>query len=219
MRLTIINLLNGLGVNDKFYWGKRIVKPLAQPGSFKNHALIANWIKPETIRLEVRAGLSGKTLTTKELSEYPLQFQSETFFDLAVEGHDGERKKSTDDETSKSGKGSASGGGHRPKRALDEKLSGMFSSAHSEKIPTHARLARGVVMGMEIGRDALESVFNMFCDHVRAGKVLATDLLASAGKAITRVTPPPFMSPRGDETKVYKYDREKNEPMFGVVPT
>jgi hypothetical protein len=211
--LHIIDLLKSIGINEQFYWGKRIVKSLPQPGSFKNHAVVANWIEREKIRLELRAGLSGKTLSAKELANYPLQFQSETFFELHVE--DQSEKEDSKGKTGKGGKGSVS---HAFKRRDPDALRNSFWDARSEKIATCAKLSRGVVMGMEIGRDALERVFDQFCEQVRHARVLATDLLASAGKAITRFTPPPFMAPRGDEDKVYKYDREKNETMFGVAP-
>ena len=216
MRFNIIELLQTLGFEDNnLYWGKRIVKPLPQPGTYKNHSVVANWLKPEQLRLELRAGLSGKTLATRELANYPLQFQSDTFFELDVVTDD-----DSDDKKGQAGKTGKGGGGGRRLRTEDlDRLSGSFFSANAKEIPTTARLSRGVVMGMEIGRDALENVFGLFCQQVRALKVLATDLLASAGKAITRYTPPPFMEPRGNENKVYKYDREKNETMFGASLT
>lgn len=211
MTVNINTLLTQIGFTDEaFYWGKRLVRALPQPGSFKSHSVIANWTRPDLIRIDLRAGISGKQLAGKDLAQYPLQLQSETFFELAVE---------TDDETDgKKGK-SGSSGGRGMKRASEHDLSGMFSNALNEEIPAEAHLTRGVVMGMEIGRDALQSVFSMFCQQIQHAKVMATDLLAAAGKAITRFTPPPFMAPRGDETKVYTYDRARNEVMFGVVPT
>lgn len=211
--VNIIEMLKNIGIKDTvFYWGKRIVKSLPQPGSFKNHAVIANWIEPEKIRLELRAGLTGKTLSAKELANYPLQFQSETFFELEVEDDE------TQDDKGRAGKGGKGSASHAFKRRDPDALRNSFWDARSEKVATTARLTRGVVMGMEIGKNILEKVFDQFCEQVRHARVLATDLLASAGKAITRYTPPPFMAPRGDENKVYKYDREKNETMFGAAP-
>jgi hypothetical protein len=221
MRFNIANLLDRIGITDTLYWGKRVVRALPQPGSFKSHSVVVNWAEPERIRIDLRAGLTGKTLSARELANYPLQFQSDTFFELAVKAETDEGdEKSGDAARGRAGSGSKGGGGGRkPGLRADDRLSGLFSSAHSEKIPTHARLSKGVVMGMEIGQGALERVFDMFCDQIKHARVLATDLLASAGKAITRFTPPPFMAPRGDEDKVYKYDREKNEVMFGAAPT
>jgi hypothetical protein len=41
--------------------------------------------------------------------------------------------------------------------------------------------------------------------------IATTDILAKAGKFITRYAPPAFLAPKGDEDKPYKYDRVKNE--------
>lgn len=214
--MKIQSLLSELGLaGETLYWGKRLVRSLPIPGAFKSHAVVINWNQPDLIRIDLRAGLTGKLLAGKDLAQYPLQLQSETFFELAVETDDDKG----DTTKGKQGKSGSSGGGGLSKKRQDRALADHFASKHSEKIPTTAHLKRGVVMGMEIGQGALENVFNLFCQHVQHAKVLATDLLAAAGKAITRYTPPPFMAPRGDETKVYKYDRAKNEVMFGVVPT
>jgi hypothetical protein len=214
MRLTINELLANLGLDGPFYWGKRLVRGFAQPGSFKSHSIVANWVDPHLIRVDLRAGLSGKTLDKKDLAQYPLQLQTETFFEFSTDEAEGEKG-----EKDSGGKGRRGGGAARSFRRSSDKLSSPFEQAHSRAVAAHATLSRGVVMGMEIGKNALEGVFKQFCAQVAAAKVLASDLLAAAGKAVTRYTPPPFMSPRGDEQKVYKYNRAKNETMFGIVPT
>ena len=221
MRLNIAKWLKEMGIEDTLYWGKRIVKALPQPGQFKNHSVVVNWREPEKIRIDLRAGLSGKTLAARELANYPLQLQSETFFELDV------TTTATEDEGKTSGKagdkagdkGGARSFRHQKDEELKTGLSGSFGAAHSEEIPTHARLARGVVMGMEVAGEALDKVFDQFCQQIQQAKIMASDLLASAGKHITRYTPPPFMAPRGDEDAVYKYDRTRNEGMFGTLPT
>jgi hypothetical protein len=212
MRQNIQTILKKLGLNEPFYWGKRVVRSLPQPGAFKSHAVVAHWVSPDLIRFDLRAGLSGKTLATKELGQYPLQFQTATFFEFRTD-----EKDDQDDQKGKSGKASGGGGGLRKK--LNDPLHGVFSQSRDTAVATHAVLTRGVVMGMEIGAKALPGVFDLFVKQIQSAKVLVTDLLASAGRAVTRYTPPAFMSPRGDETKVYKYDRAKNETMFGVAPT
>jgi hypothetical protein len=217
MRFNIADLLEKLGITEPLYWGKRAVRALPQPGAFKSHAVVANWQQPHLIRLDLRAGLSGKTLNTKDLAHYPLQFQTETFFEFQVDNADDDGDQADDKKGSKGKAGS--GGGATYKKKPDDHLAGFFARAQDRTVPTHARLTRGVVMGMEIGASALGNVFDLFCEQVRATKVLVTDLLASAGKVITRYTPPAFIAARGDEDKVYRYNREKNEPMFGVAPT
>lgn len=214
MRLQITHLLENLGIEGPFYWGKRLVRGLAQPGHFKSHSVVANWVAPHLIRIDLRAGLSGKTLDKKDLAQYPLQLQTETFFEFTTDD-----TKTETGEKDTGGKGRRGGGAARSFRRSTDKLAAPFGQAQNMAVATHATLARGVVMGMEIGKNALEGVFKQFCDQVKSAKVLASDLLAAAGKAVTRYTPPPFMSPRGDEQKVYKYNRAKNETMFGIVPT
>ena len=72
-------------------------------------------------------------------------------------------------------------------------------------------------MGKEIARDAYAQAMDKLAQQIAQTKVLATDLMAEAGKHFTRYTPPEFMQPKGDETARYKYDRDKNAPMFGSV--
>lgn len=220
MRVHIAELLEKLGLEDTMlYWGKRLVRALPQPGQFKSHSVVTHWHSPDQIRIELRAGLSGKTMTAKDLAQYPLQFQSETFFDFDVNDTKQNNQTKKDGKASGDTKGSKGGsGGKGLRRKLsDDGLSAAFAKT-DEKIPTHATLVRGVIMGMEIGKSALETVFDMFCKQVHGARVLASDLLAAAGKAITRYTPPPFMEPKGNEDKVYRYSREKNDPMFGMGP-
>ena len=45
---------------------------------------------------------------------------------------------------------------------------------------------------------------------IEHAKVSTTDMLAQAGKFVTKYMPPSFMKPAGDEQATYKYDREKN---------
>ena len=74
MRFRITELLSSLGLDQEtLYWGKKLVRPLPQPGSFKGQSVVANWVEPRRIRIEVRAGLSGKKLTGRDLAPYPLQ--------------------------------------------------------------------------------------------------------------------------------------------------
>jgi hypothetical protein len=55
-----------------------------------------------------------------------------------------------------------------------------------------------------------------FADQAAKGKILASELMSKAGSLVTRFTPPPFLKATGTEDAVYKYDRVKNEPMFGM---
>jgi hypothetical protein len=77
-----------------------------------------------------------------------------------------------------------------------------------------------VVMGMKIAKEAYESVFSQLTAQIKHAKISSTELLAKAGSMVTRVQPPSFLKPTGDETAQYSYDREKNadigmRPGFG----
>lgn len=74
----------GLDGDEPFYPGKRIVKKLPQAGEYKSHCIVYDWREPEKIRIEVKAGLSGRTLPPKELAKYPPSFQSPTYIEIAV---------------------------------------------------------------------------------------------------------------------------------------
>ena len=148
------------------------------------------------------------TLRRDEFKKYPVSLQSPTHVDIAVESEDTEGKGESEGET-RSGKGSGGGGGRRMK------MSRAFASVTEGGIPAFGTVTEMVVMGMKIGQEAVGTVLESFAAQIRAAKVSATELLVQAGKAVTRYTPAAFLAPRGNETAVYKYDREKNEPMFG----
>ena len=95
-----------------------------------------------------------------------------------------------------------------------------FASAVEGLLPESGTITQMVVMGMRIAEDAYASVLNKFFIQVEHAKISASDLMAAAGKLVTKFTPPAFLKPKGDENVVYKYNREKNEVMFtGMIPT
>lgn len=75
----------GLDENEKFYPGKRIVKKLPQPGEHKSHCIVYDWRNPDVIRVELKAGLTGRTLSPTELKKYPPSFQAATYFEIQVQ--------------------------------------------------------------------------------------------------------------------------------------
>ncbi len=84
MKLDIKEFLQKCGLDEPLYPGKRVVKKLPQPGEYKSHCIVYDWRKPDMIRIEVKAGLSGKTLPPKELKKYPIAFQAPTFIEIDV---------------------------------------------------------------------------------------------------------------------------------------
>ncbi|MFP4314421.1 MAG: hypothetical protein ACLFR0_08860 [Alphaproteobacteria bacterium] len=211
MQVHVKELLNDIGIDEPFYPGKRLVKSLRQPGEFKSHCVVFDWRNPDKIRIEIKAGLSGRDLVVEKLKQYPVCFQSPTFFEIEVNGDQVEKE----DEEGKGKAGSSSGGGKGQKKKKLSELNGLMSQAFADmsegKVPELGTMKEMVVMGMEIASEAFEAVFDKLKNQITHGKIAATELLAQAGKFITKYTPPSFMKPSGNEDAVYKYDRSKNE--------
>ncbi len=218
MKVNLEKFLQDSGIDEPFYPGKRLVKTCRQPGDFKSHCVVFDWRNPDMIRVEIKAGLSGKDLVVQQLKNYPVCFQSPTYVEIEV-FNDNDKKE---EEEGKSG--SASGGGTRgfKKKSLSD-LSGMMSKAFSDiveaKAPSLGKIKEMVVMGKQIAEQAFESVFESLTQQIAHAKIAATELLAHAGKYITTYTPPAFMKPRGNEDAKYKYDREKNADIGLKTPS
>ena len=222
MQINIQQFIQQAGLSEPFYPGKRVVKPCPQPGEFKSHCVVYDWQDPARIRIEIKAGLTGKDLSNKELVRYPISFQAPTFMEIDVKtGAIKTLRADNDDEEDTEGRGGKSGGGgKRPAVKRPEERSSLlsFSSAAEGFVPELGKLVNMVVMGMKIAEEAYGNVIAKFQSQVEHGKLAATDLMAAAGKLVTRYTSA-FLKPTGDEDKVYKYNREKNEPMFvGMNP-
>ncbi len=88
MQVNIEEFLEQCGLDEPLYPGKKVVKKLPQPGEYKSHCIVYDWRDPDKIRVEVKAGLSGRDLDPKDLKKYPVSFQSPTYIELQV----GEKK-------------------------------------------------------------------------------------------------------------------------------
>lgn len=231
MDVNIQDFIRDAGLAEPFYPGKRVVKACPQPGEYKSHCVVYDWHDPSLIRIEIKAGLSGRDLPVKELTRYPISFQAPTFIEIDVntgsiktiskharDAVNDDEDIDDEDEDSSSGKKS-SGGGKRP--AVKKKLSmESFAMAAEGAVAELGTVVEMVIMGMKIAEEAYGKVMDKLFVQIDHAKIVATDLVAAAGKMITKFTPPAFLKPTGDETKVYKYNREKNEPMFtGMMPS
>lgn len=174
--------------------------------------MVIDWRNPEKLRVEIKAGLSGKDLEPKNLKYYPVCFQAPTYVDV-------EFINDNEDKDEEEGKGKASGkggsGGKKPK--TDDKLTAMkslasdaFGQVMEGKIPELGTITEMVVMGKEIAREAYGNVLHKMAEQLQKGKITATELVAQAGKFVTKVAPPSFLEPKGEVDVPYKYDREKN---------
>lgn len=226
MQINIKEFVEETGLKEPFYPGKRLVKPCPQPGEFRSHCVVYDWRDPSRIRIEIKAGLSGRDLAPKDLAKYPVSFQAPTYMEIDVQTgklttleHRSAANDEEDEESGDTRRGKSGGGGKRPaaKSPAQSRLS--FSSAVEGLLPDKGKIVEMVVMGMKIAEAAYESVASRMATQISHAKVSATELMAAAGKLVTKFTPPAFLKPTGDETKIYKYNREKNEPMFtGMIP-
>lgn len=222
MQTNIKEFLAECGVEESFYPGKRLVRGCPISGDHKSHSVVFDWRHPEAIRVEVRAGITGRELSAKDLVLYPVSFQAPTFAEFRVAANGnllGEGDREDEDEEGDRSSGKGGGGGKRPKLTDKEKMGvslRSFGDVVKGQTPEAAELKRLVVMGMEIAKEAWGSVLSVMKEQVAKTNIKATDMLAKAGKFVTRYTPPAFLQAKGDETAVYQYNREKNEPMFGM---
>ncbi len=210
MQVNLQNFLNDADFNDGVYPGKRTVKPCKQVGEFKNHCVVVDWRDPNTIKLDVRPGLSGKRLAPEVIKQYPVCFQTPTSVTIKVVNDN-----SDDEEEEGKGKSSGKGGsgGKKPaKKKLEDidLISARFEKSADGAIPSLGEIKEMMVMGMQIAKEAFGQAFGELTKQIGHAKIAATEVLAKAADVVTRVTPPEYVTPKGDETATYQYDREKN---------
>lgn len=216
MQVDLKNFLEDADIQEAFYPGKRIVKPCKQTGEYKSHCVVLDWRDPDMIHIEIKAGLSGKHLAPENLKFYPVCFQMPTYVNIKVtnDNHDAE-DEDEEDEDEKSSKGKGGGGGKKPakkKRKLEDiaAIAARFGKKAEGHIPAMGKIVDMVVLGVEMAKDNFGAAFKELTNQIGHAKVSATQILAKTSDLITRVTPPGYIKPRGDETQKYKYDREKN---------
>ncbi len=203
MQVNVQQFLEEAGVKEPFYPGKRIVLPCAQTGEFKSHCVVLDWRVPEKIHLEIKPGLSGTDLEPKKLKKYPVSLQMPTYVEIEVINDN----EAEEEEEGKSSSGKSGSGGKKPKV---NKMASAFGDVVDGKIPALGKVIEMVVMGSEIAAEAFGDVLQKLTKQISQAKISTTALLAQAGKVITKVMPPSFMEPKGDETVKYQYDQEKN---------
>ncbi|MBK9586491.1 MAG: hypothetical protein KA099_07615 [Alphaproteobacteria bacterium] len=218
MLLNIKKFLKEAGITEALYPGKRLVKKCKIPGEYKSHSVIFDWRDPDKLRLEVKAGLTGKDPENKELRKYPVSLQTPTYVEI-----DTKSEKKSEDEEGEEGKssGKSGGGGKQPKiKKLEEieVIAARFGDSAEGRVPEQGSVTEVVVMGLQVAKEAFETIMSELAKQINHAVIATTELLAKAGELVTRVQPPSFLKPKGDETAKYKYDREKNADI-GFRPT
>lgn len=210
MQINVAKFLEEAGITEAFYPGKRFVHKCKLLGEYKNHSVVFDWRNPDKIRIEVKAGLSGKNLEPKVLRHYPVSFQSPTYVEVEIV-NDNDTDDEEDAGTASGGK--KGGGGKQPaKKPLDNvaRIASAFGQMVESKIPELGKVVELVVMGKAIAESAYAQVLENFAEQIKHVRIATTDLLVKAGDMITKYEPPSFLEKKGDETATYKYDREKN---------
>lgn len=211
MQVDLKKFLRNADIKEEVYPGKRIVKPCKQSGEFKNHCVVVDWRDPDTVKIDIRPGISGKHLAPDVTKQYPVCFQTPTTVTIDVVNDN----KTDDDEEEEEGKssGKGGGGGKKPtKKKLEDikRVTARFEKSAEGDIPALGEIKKMVVMGMEIAKNAFGKAFSELTKQIGHAKIAATEIIAKAADVVTRVTPPEYITPRGDETAQYQYDREKN---------
>src|SRR5690606_1358246 len=106
MKINIQEFLAHCGITEeKIFPGKRLVHRLRQPGEFKSHCVILDWHRADMLHIEVKAGLSGRTLANADLKKYPVCFQAPTYIDLKTgESEDARESDEEEEQEGRSGR-------------------------------------------------------------------------------------------------------------------
>ena len=211
MLVDVQKFLEFADIKEALYPGKRLVHPCKQVGQYKNHCVVLDWRDPETIRIEVKPGLTGKQLAPEIVKEYPVCFQTPTYVKIEVV-KDEESEEEDDDEGKSKGKSGAGGKALKKKKNIEDiqQIAARFSKSVEGVIPSLGEIKEMMVMGMQIAKEQFAVAFAELTRQIGHAKISATEILAKSADLVTKVTPPAFLKPKGDEDVTYKYDREKN---------
>jgi len=217
MNVNIQELLDSAGLGgEAFYPGKRLIKKYMPHGEHKSHCMVFDWNEGNLLRIELKAGSTGHTLSAKELHQYPVSFQARTY--LEIDTTDGEEDDEGDAQRGKSG-----GGGKKPsKKNLTDVnvMSSAFSKMAEGAQSLSGEIKKFVVMGREIAKEGYAQALDNLKYQMAQSKILAMDLMKGVADIIKRATPGGGLAAKGDETIKYKYDAEKTSPMFGgLIPS
>lgn len=212
MKVDVKELLSSAGLEDEgFYPGKRIVRQYLQHGEYKSHCAVFEW-NDDSILVELKAGMTGRTLDAKELKKHPVSFQARTYLEIEASNDD-------EEEDGEGSKGKSGGGGKKPgvHKLEESSLSslGAFTKMADGAVSTLGEVKKFVIMGKEIAREAYAQAFENLKVQLAQTKIMAMDLMKGVSDIIHKATPGGGLAPRGDEDIKYKYDAEKTAPMFG----
>ena len=211
MQLNIKEFLEEAEISEAFYPGKRLVHTCRQEGEYKSHCVVLDWRDPDTIRIEIKAGLSGRNLDVKKLKYYPISFQAPTYVDIeVVNDNEDDIEEEEEESKGKGGKGGTSKGQKKSLKDMKDVAMAAFGDIVEKAAPELGKIKEMMVMGKEIAADKYGQVIGELANQIEHGKIIATELLSKAADVVTKYEPPSFMQAKGNETAKYSYDREKN---------
>ena len=217
VQVNIQELVKETGLDENIYPGKKLVKKYAQPGEFKSHCVLFDW-RSDVLRVELKAGLTGRDLDLSDLQKYPVSYQAPTFLELVSDEVEAKEEDEEKEEEDEEGKGKTSGGGGKKPgtRLEDSDLSlSAFDKATDGLIPEMGEIQKFVVMGKELAQEAFAQAFENLKEQLHQTKVMAMDIMKNVGDTIKKVTPGGGLEAKGDEKISYKYDTEKTAALFG----
>ncbi len=217
MIVDIKSLIRKAGKEEQFYPGKRILKRYSVPGEFKSHCVVFDW-QTDKIKVELKAGLSGRALDTKDLKKYPVSYQASTYLELVAENDDEIEDEDEDETKGKSGKGGS--GGKKPKqRKLEESALSLsaFDKVTEGQVSDKATITKFVVMGKELAQEAYATAFENFKEQLSQTKVMAMDVMKDVGNIIKKATPGGGLEAKGNESVKYEYNTERTAGLFGAM--
>lgn len=217
MQVNVQELVRETGLDESIYPGKKLVKKYAQPGEYKSHCVVFDW-RSDLLRVELKAGLSGRNLDMSDLKKYPVSYQAPTFMELVTDLKAQSAEEIEDEEDEEGSKGKSGGGGKKPatKKLEDSELSlSAFDKVTEGKLPELAQIEKFVVMGKELAQEAFAQAFDNFKQQLHQVKVMAMDIMKGVGDIIQKATPGGGLEAKGNESIQYKYDTEKTAGLFG----
>ncbi|MCI5060818.1 MAG: hypothetical protein MRY79_07085 [Alphaproteobacteria bacterium] len=219
MQVNIQELVQETGLEEKLYPGRRLVKKYAQPGAYHSHSVVFDW-RGEKLRVDLKAGLSGRDLDLSELKKYPVSYQAPTYLELVTDADTEAHLSEEEDEDGEARSGKSGGGGKKPAtRKLDDPNINLsaFDKVTDGAIPDLADIEKFVVMGKELAQEAFAQAFENLKEQLHQTKVMAMDIMKGVSDIIQKATPGGGLEAKGNESVKYKYDTEKNAPLFGAA--
>lgn len=218
MRVNIEELVSQAGVKEPLYPGKKLVKKYVQPGEYKSHCVVFDWRDSDLVKLELKAGLSGKDMDLSDLKNYPVSYQAPTHLHIEIANENAD-DADEDEEDEEGERGKSGGGGKKPAQKeleeVDLSSANAFGKVSEGLIPDAGEIVEFVVMGKEIAKEAFGTALENLKEQLSQAKVLALDLLKGVDDVIKRATPGGGLEAKGNEQINYKYDAEKTVSLFG----